>query len=112
MCSPSVVPLAVTTCMYGCTEFGMGSLSDASNVQEPTCLGVHTEHVRVVLGMDSLGDAPIVRRPACLGAHAVRVHVQCTAWTAWVACVVYMSAYSCTYALCLYLYSISHGQPG
>ena len=100
MSSPSVVPLVVSTCMRACTVYRMDSLGGVRSIHECLCLYVCTVLVPLVqwFGMDSLGDAPIVRRHACLGVHVVSV----LAWTAWAAYVVYMSACTCTYALCLY----------
>ena len=69
MCSPSVVPIVVSTCMRACTALGMYGPS-----------GVLVAHT--VFGMGSVNDVPIVRKPACLGVHTVRVRVQCLAWAA------------------------------
>ena len=53
MCSPSVVPLVVSTCMCACIVYSMGSLGGVRSVHECLCL-----YVRTVL-------------------------VKCLAWTAW-----------------------------
>ena len=64
MCSPSVVPLVVNTCMRACTVYRMDSLGGVRRIHECLCLYVRTALVPLIqcFGIDSLGDAPIVRR--------------------------------------------------
>ena len=66
MCSPSVVPIVVRTCIRACTAFGIYRPSGVLVAQRFTCVYLHSAR-------------RVLSEPYIYRVNTIRVHVRCSA---------------------------------